>query len=185
MAIEQNGRHSHQEDRELVQCCLLGETSCFAELVRRHQQVVRTLIWRKVHDMEMVDELAHQTFISAYEHLADYAGESKLSTWMCQIALNKARDHLRWHARQKVTCDISELDLPSGEPDPAMAVDREDRKRLLNRALAKLSQDDKDVLVFKYMLEYDYKTIGEMLSCTASAAKVRGFRARAVLRSFL
>lgn len=176
---------NEKEDRECISQCLLGEASYFRPLVDRYEVVVKTLISRLVRNPQEVEELAHQTFIAAYTKLSSYSGRSKFSTWLCQIALNKARDYLRSKKRERVHLDITQLDIASGWADPLSNVVADQEGEVLAVAISKLNAKDQKALTLRYMYEYDYATVGEIMACSKESAKIRCFRARASLKSIL
>ena len=89
-----------QEEQEWIQQILDGHTNLFRNLLVRYERMVRTVIRRLVDEEHHVEEIAQQSFITAYENLAKFSGNSRFSTWLCQIALNKARDFLRSRQRR-------------------------------------------------------------------------------------
>lgn len=165
--------------------CLAGDAGAFEGLIASHETMVRSMIRRLVDAEHEVDELAQQTFIAAYENLRQYAGTARFSTWLCQIALNKSRDHMRrWRARRD-DADIDELDLASDArgPDGLLAAKQLDRQ--LQAALRAMKRADREVIVFKYIAGHSYETVAQILGCTPQAAKVRSVRARDELKKVL
>lgn len=176
------------EEQELywVQSCLLGDTGSFSHIVARYERMVRTMIGRLVDDEDQVEELAHQTFISAYENLAKFNGKSKLSTWIGKIALNKARDYLRSHRKRIATTeDFDDMEIAQDAPDLESQVQVQQNSRILERALGQLRSSDRNMIILRYLYEYDYNTIADILHCSKDAAKVRGWRAVSTLRGML
>ncbi len=175
------------EDNELIRQCLDGEVERFGELVRRYERMVRTMISRVINDDTQVEELAHQAFIQAYEKLDTFAGRCKFSTWLGQIALNKARDYLRSQRTLKAqpTLDIEDAGLPSETCGPDELASAGQQGDLIQLALAALKAPEQTLIVLRYIYEYDYGTIAGMLHSTRDAVKVRSFRARAKLRDEL
>lgn len=177
---------SDEQERYWVQSCLLGETGCFSHIVARYERMVRTMIGRMVHDEDQVEELSHQTFIAAYENLAKFNGDGKLSTWIGKIALNKARDYLRANKRKLATmADFDDMDIAQDGPDLETQVQGQQNTHILETALEKLKSRDRDMIILRYLYEYDYKTIADMLHCSKDAAKVRSWRAVSTLRGVL
>ncbi len=177
--------HNLTEERQLIDRCLKGETQTFGLLVVRYERMVRSVIRRLVNIDHEVEDLAQQTFITAYENLRNFNGSSKFSSWLCQIALNKARDHRRYWQRRQGDIDAIDINLTSDSqgPEDQCAVQKIDMQ--LQAALAKLKHTDREVVVLKYIHGYDYEAVGQMLGCTAQAAKVRSVRARDALKEIL
>lgn len=177
--------HNLTEERQLIDRCLEGETQTFSLLVVRYERMVRSVIRRLINIDHEVEDLAQQTFITAYENLGNFNGSSKFSSWLCQIALNKARDHRRYWQRRQGDIDAMDANLASGGQDPEAQCAVQQIDLQLQAALAKLKDTDREVVVLKYIHGYDYETVGQMLGCTAQAAKVRSVRARDALKEIL
>lgn len=180
---------ARDEEREWIARCLRGETRAFRFLVERHERMVRSLIRRLIAQDHEVDELAQQTFVSAFEHLGRYAGEARFSTWLGQIALNKSRDWMRARRRRQVDIDDdadgAELDVgdPGLGPEEQTASRRRDVQ--IQAALAQLRPAEREVIVLKHIQGHDYETVARLLGCKVEAAKVRALRAREALKRIL
>ena len=78
-----------------------GSAEAFAKLVRLHHAPVRAYLGRYVRDRETADDLAQETFLSAYRTLATFRGESPLRMWLLGIARHRALTHLRDEERRR------------------------------------------------------------------------------------
>lgn len=164
--------------------CLGGDPQAFRPLVQRYERMVRSVIRRLIAAEHAVDEVAQQTFVTAYESLAQYSGDARFSTWLCQIALNKSRDALRtWHRRPEE--DINGLELESAAAGPEGGLEEKQRHAHLQAALRRLKPADREVIVFKYILGFSYEEVAKTIGCTPDAAKVRSHRAREELKKVL
>lgn len=180
-----SGQTGRQEEQEWIRQILDGQTHLFRNLLVRYERMVRTVIRRLVDDEHQVEEIAQQSFITAYENLAKFSGNSRFSTWLCQIALNKARDFLRGRQRREGDIPIGDIEFRSEQIGPEEEIATTERDALLQSALNHLKPSDRELIVFKYLLEYDYETVAEILGCSPPAAKVRSVRARNQLRHIL
>ncbi|MHB1565828.1 MAG: RNA polymerase sigma factor [Acidiferrobacter sp.] len=176
--------HEQGEEREWIARCRAGETDAFRPLVVRYARMVHGMIAR-LSPAADVEDLAQQTFLSAFEHLDQYAEGARFSTWLCQIAINKARDDRR-AARRRPESELLD-DYEDGKSDEGpeeCAVSRESGQGL-QVALAQLGQGDRELLVLKYVLEESYETVARILGASVGATKVRALRARERLRQIL
>lgn len=174
-----------RQEQLWISRCLNGEPQDFRPLVERYERMVRSVIRRLIDAEHEVDELAQQTFVIAYENLAQYQGESRFSTWLCQIALNKCRDQLRVRRRRREDLDIAEVELASEANGPEASLAGKQLDGQLQAALRKLRRTDRELIVFKYIAGHSYETVGRIFGCTPAAAKVRSVRAREVLKKVL
>ena len=183
--------NNSSEESRWVKECLDGQAGSFRFIVERYERLIRSMIYRLVDDEHEVEELAQQTFIAAYQALGSFSGQSKLSTWLAQIALNKARDYLRGSTQRFIHQSFDELD---GGADSVMEHDQDGGDELISRqqtgdhiqrALSLLKPEARELITFKYILGYDYETVAEIIGCTSGAAKVRSIRARGLLKKHL
>lgn len=177
------------EEQQWVSECLSGNTGAFRFIVKRHERLIRSMIYRLVDDEHEVEEIAQQTFIAAYQALKSFSGQSKLSTWLSQIALNKARDYRRKQQQQRYlgqqSLDDMEADIESGELPLDHKLAQTQVNDSIQQALLRLKPQDRELVTFKYILGHDYDTVAEILDCTPGAAKVRSVRARDNLKKQL
>jgi RNA polymerase sigma-70 factor, ECF subfamily len=175
-----------EEDRELVRLCQGGAQPAFEELVRRHQQRVFALVAGILRRPEDVEDVAQQVFLKAYLGIRRFDQRAAFSTWLYKIAVNECWDYLR---KKKVRplvyeADLSEeqvsrldgivsLERASESPD-----DRAEAKELLERLLAMLPEQDRQLLVLKEMAGFSVQELAEILKLNVNTVKVRLFRAR-------
>ena len=81
-------------DVMLVQRTLAGEQRAFELLVIKYQRRVERLIGRMVRDVDLVEDIAQETFIRAYRALAQFRGDAQFYTWLYRIAVNTAKKQL-------------------------------------------------------------------------------------------
>jgi RNA polymerase sigma-70 factor (ECF subfamily) len=138
-------------------------------------------------DAARAEDIAQDAFVKGYLSLRDFRGESRFSTWVCRIAINRCRDLLR-RARREVL-------MPDGDPPlsesvdagetPAAALERREREEVLRRALARLPLKYREAVVLRHIEGMEFREVGRLLGIAAGAAKVRTFRGREMLRRFL
>ena len=81
-------------DALLVERAVAGDHKAFEMLVIKYQRRIQRLIGRMVRDVDLVEDIAQETFIRAYRALAQFRGEAKFYTWLYRIAVNTAKKSL-------------------------------------------------------------------------------------------
>ncbi len=174
-------------DAELVRQALAGSEQAYAELLRRFERPVFTLILRMVRDRSLAEDLAQEAFLKAFDKLPRYDPGRKLSSWLFKIAHNTAIDHLR---RREV--QTSSLDEPvGGEADaparafedvaaetPEAAAERADLSRALTRAVGRLRPEYREVVLLRYQAGLGYAEIAETTGFPLGTVKTYIHRAR-------
>jgi len=174
------------EDRELVRLSQNGTVAAFEELVRRHQQRVFALVGGILRRPEDVEDVAQQVFLKAYLGIKRFDQRAAFSTWLYKIAVNECWDYLR---KKKVRPLVYEADLTEeqvsrldgiaslGRP-PEGANERAEARQILDRMLAVLPEQDRQLLVLKEMAGFSVQELAEILKLNVNTVKVRLFRAR-------
>jgi RNA polymerase sigma-70 factor (ECF subfamily) len=176
--------HADDDDEpEIIARVLAGERAAFRVLVDRHARRVHAVIYRLVGGRD-AEDLAQQAFLSAFEALAEFDTARRFRPWLCRIAINVAKDHLKSKKRSETSLSVEPVESPYAgsvaAPDSACVAG--ERERLLGRALAELSWKDREVLVLKDIEELSYDEMKQALGRPVTALKIRVVRARQRLR---
>ncbi len=177
---------SRQRDDEsrLIQRAKHGDKQAIGELYRRHVDVVYRYIWARVRDTLIAEDLTAQVFLKALEGLPTYEPSSKpFVAWLYRIAYARVVDYWRQQERRtEVPLDDTLLahesrpdDLLNAEADWSMAID----------LLARLTDDQQDVLILRFIGEMSLAEVAETLNKTVGATKAIQHRALASLARLL
>ena len=177
------------EDAELLQRIRAGATEEFAELVRRHQARVSSILYRYERDLHRVEDLAQETFLKAWRALDQFDGRAPFEHWISRIAVRTALDHLRREKRRKNEVGLPELgddvlDWLRG-PDDQNELAARDSAEVLHRAMNLLSPSDRVVITMQELEGCSVKEIAAALGVSSIAVRVRAVRARARLKRAL
>src|SRR6187549_3627268 len=106
--------NSADADFQLVQRTVAGDQKAFELLVVKYQRRIERLIGRMVRDVDLVEDIAQETFIRAYRALHQFRGEAQFYTWLYRIAVNTAKKAL---VDMKRDPTVSENSFKSGQSD--------------------------------------------------------------------
>ena len=90
-----NTQDAAPDELSLVNRAREGDTSAFNDLVRRYERKIYRLAMNITQNTEDAEDVLQETFLKAFEHLADFQGNSKFYTWLVRIAVNEALMKLR------------------------------------------------------------------------------------------
>lgn len=172
-------------DLEIIAACLSGNTQAYALLVERHQHSVFNVLYRFLGNREISQDISQETFIAAYRKLHLFGGRSKFSTWLCQIALNKARDLLRTQRGEGLCDDLDDYQDGLAAPDgdaPHCRAEQSQESRRVQQVLNKMTTHYREALILKHLEGYSNEEIAAMLNITVENVKVRTFRARQLFK---
>ncbi|MGW6745889.1 RNA polymerase sigma factor [Streptomyces sp. NPDC055025] len=158
-----------------------GEPEAYAELVRAYTGVAlrAAVACGAGPDAEDVVQAA---FFKAYRSLGSFKDGSPFRPWLIRIVVNETRNTVRSAVRLRAVAGREAMLLGS-EPlipesaDPAMAAVAEERRALLVSALEKLSEDQRQVVTYRYLLEMDEAETAEVLGWPRGTVKSRLNRA--------
>jgi RNA polymerase sigma-70 factor, ECF subfamily len=179
------------DDHRLIAECLRGDTAAFGVLVRRYQERLFNTAYRMVGNAEDAYDVVQEAFLSAYQSLDSFKGDSLFFTWLYRIAVNTAIS-LKRKQRAVVSIDagrngeqgIEPLD-PSDLSRPGHALEQAEQERRIQQALSRLSPEHRAVLVMKDMEGQKYEMIAEILDVPIGTVRSRLHRARLELRELL
>lgn len=158
-----------------------GQRGAFEELFRRYGGRLQGYFLRVTSSPELSRDMVQQTFMHVHRARNDFHLDRSLRPWLYTIASNVRREHFRRLARKPETMyDPERHGEPAVEPGVSSVSDR-----TVQRALAKLGQDQRDVLVLHWYEGLSYKEIGVAVGASTSAVKVRAHRAYKKLREIL
>ena len=179
------------DDHRLIDAFLKGNQGAFDVLMRRYEDRIFNTVFRVVGNVEDAQDVVQETFINAYQSLANFKREAQFSTWLYRIAMNTAISHKR---RQKgtVSYDAGRNGEGGLEPldgseynRPGHAMEKSEEERRIQKCLNRLSPEHKIVLILKDMEEQKYETIAEILQVPIGTVRSRLHRARIELRDLL
>src|SRR5437588_11269286 len=108
-------------DAELVAESLKGDRDAFGLIVMRYQSLICSLAYSAIGRLGQSEDVAQETFITAWKHLRHLREPAKLRSWLCGIARNRVNNFLRREGREPLgnAEELTALDhAPCGEPQP-------------------------------------------------------------------
>lgn len=176
-------------DEDVITRVLAGETGAYEIIMRRYNQRLYRIAFSILKDGSESEDVTQETYVRAFEHLSQFAGRSKFSTWLTRIAVNEALARSRRNQRSDSLDDIAsvdgELNMPSGVPDPEKAAASGEMSRFIRDTLLRLPAQHLTVIMLRDVEEMSTSEAAEVLDITEENLKVRLHRARAAFREQL
>lgn len=159
----------------------------FRQLVNDHQKRLYRFILKNIGNSADAEDLMQQAFAEAARSYATFRGESALSTWLYGIAMNLTRNYLSRapHRKYGFENDESLEHLAADSVDPAEALAQRQALCALQRELAELPDEMREVLLLVALDELSYEEAAVMLSIPVGTVRSRVSRARTKLRQRL
>ncbi len=179
-------------DWDLVARACKGDLRAFEELIARYESPLVHFCMRMTGSREDAEDLAQETFVRVHRYLNRLTPDAKFSTAIFGMARNLTLNHLRDSKRRgrgktASLSDASGADIPV--TDPAAQSDylarRTEMQALIERGLALLSDEHREVIVLREVEGMDYESIAAVLRCRKGTVKSRLARGRAQLRQHI
>ncbi len=176
-------------DMDLVQRTVAGDQRAYGLLVLKYQRRIQRLIGRMVRDVDLVEDIAQETFIRAYRALHQFRGDAQFYTWLYRIAVNTAKKALLELKRDPTVVesfmagdDDDETSWrksePTSEETPESVLAAKEIAAVVNRAMAELSEDLRRAVTLREIEGLSYEEIAVALGCPIGTVRSRIFRAR-------
>ena len=168
-----------------------GDQEAFAALVRLYEKRVLALTRWMCKNPADAEEAAQEAFLSAWQGLPFFRGESSFSTWLYRLASNACVDLLRREGRHQAAAGPSlddeeaPLDVADGTPGPQEAAERRELREQIEEGLRALTPEHRQVLLLREMHQLSYDEIADTLELDVGTVKSRISRGRRQLRKFL
>lgn len=163
----------NKDEAALIAQSLGGDHHAYGELVDRYKKALYHHCFAVVRNEDIAEDIAQETFITAYYKLHLYKPEHRLSTWLFKIATNKALTWLKKAGREVAVDDLLIASIASHYPGPDTLASYGE----LHDAVHKLRPKHRAVVSLYYWQGFSYAEIGVVLS--APIGSVRGWMNRA------
>jgi RNA polymerase sigma-70 factor (ECF subfamily) len=184
-------------DRADVRAAAAGDRQAFDRLVLRHQQAVIDAASYYLGNYQDALEVAQEAFIKAYRALERFRGDAQFRTWMLRITMNAARSFqtkrrakkrsapiISIHSRGAGTDDDDDagFEIPDYRDTPESLLHRKELKEMIERAIAELDEEARELIVLRDIVGESYDAIAEQFDLPLGTVKSKVHRARLVLR---
>ena len=180
---------SGDSDALLVERTVAGDQKASELLVIKYERRIQRLIGRMVRDVDLVEDIAQETFIRAYRALAQFRGDAQFYTWLYRIAVNTAKKFLMDLKRNPTVSENSfksadddetsrvENELTSPETPDAVLASKEIAE-MVNAAMDALPEELRQAITLREIEGLTYEEIADAMSCPIGTVRSRIFRAR-------
>lgn len=164
----------------LAQAFQRGDEIAFGALYQYYKASLFRFCCKFLNDTAAAEDLTQETFLAAFQHHRELRSAENFRAYLFAIARRRCLNHLRQHSH----------DTPIDEPSPAGCSPDEDVERIsdateVQRAVAALPQDYREVILLREYEDLSYREIAGVLGCSEAAVKARLFKARRQLYEML
>ncbi len=173
-----------KKDAELIQQTLDGDQSAFTVLVEKYQKGIHALVWQKIGDFHIAQEITQDAFLRAYQKLGSLKNHNLFSGWLYVIATRLCYE---WIRKKRIpmqsleAVDNTEVDKMAYKrhfEEEREADSNESRRELVRKLLKKLPESERTVMSLHYLGEMKCETISKFLGVSPNTVRSRLSRAR-------
>jgi RNA polymerase sigma-70 factor (ECF subfamily) len=178
-------------DLQLVRRTLAGDQKAFELLVIKYQRRIERLISRMVRDVDLVEDIAQETFIRAYRALHQFRGEAQFYTWLYRIAVNTAKKALADMKHDPTVVEIAPRPAfdeaaetyrggnePTSDETPESMLAAKEIAAAVAAALEALPAELRQAVTLREIEAMSYEEIAEVMDCPIGTVRSRIFRGR-------
>jgi RNA polymerase sigma-70 factor (ECF subfamily) len=184
------------EEQRFIERLKARDERAFIELVEAYEGRVFRLILRMLGRRDEAEDMAQEVFVQVFKAIAQFRGDSKLSTWVYRIAVNLCKNRMKYLARRHADAqdelepiaDRSQLADAKGVTFAAVArpdqmVEGYQVEQIVHHCISLLDPDFREVLVLRDVEDLSYEEIGEITGLAEGTVKSRIHRARTMLKA--
>jgi len=185
MTMNQAMTAAEHNDTDLVNACLAGNREAFAQIVARHQSLLCALAYSATGSLTQSEDLAQETFVTAWKHLAELRDAAALRAWLCGILRNLIGKKLRRDVHEPIhlASSLEEIkEAPSPDPLPTEHVINQEEEAILWRSLERIPDAYREPLILYYREEQSVQRVADAMDLTEDAVRQRLSRGRKLLQ---
>lgn len=181
-------------EEQLVERLQRRDEAAFNELVRLYQGRVYRVVLRMLGDEAEAEDLAQEVFVTVFKSIDQFRGDSKLSTWLYRVAINHAKNRLKYMKRRargshkefdevgdREGIESATMNTSHQVPRPDHALEGRQTEGIIQQALRELPDDHRELVVLRDVQQLSYEEIQEVTGLASGTVKSRLHRARLAL----
>jgi RNA polymerase sigma-70 factor, ECF subfamily len=172
-----------------------GNEKAFSDLVNTYQKMVINTCYGLLHNIEDAEDVAQDVFIEVFRSASGFRGDSKLSTWIYRIAVNRSLNFLRDHKSRRMMQSLANIVESSSDGsggyyaeqggDPQSELENTQRSKIMHEAIDELPKNQRIVFTLSKYEDLSYKEISEIMELSISSVESLMHRAKKNLQKKL
>jgi len=182
-------------EAEIIEKLQHGNEPAFKELVEKNQKLVVNTCYGILHDKDDAEDVAQEVFIEVFRSVQSFRADSKISTWLYRIAVNRSLNFIRDNKKRKwfqsfedtVKTKNTQLEnITSGNyEDAGYHLENTQRANVLHEAINLLPENQKVAFTLNKYEDLSYKEISEVMDLSVSSIESLIHRAKKNLQKKL
>ena len=170
-----------EEEQLWIQQVLAGDKQAYAHIINKYKNQLYATILRMTKHPQDAQDLVQDAFIKVYRNLDKYDASGSFSSWLYRVAINHCMDEFRKKSHSTVQVEIDETKVVNRE-HPEVVFLKKEKSRQLERLISTLPEDERLIILLRYINEISYEEIGEMMDVPLSTVRNKLHRAKKKMR---
>ena len=184
-----------RDEGELIRRLQQHDEKAFQKCVKLYQTKVYGLVYRMLGSQAEAEDVSQEVFVTVFKSIDSFRGDSKFSTWLYRIAANHCKNRIKYlkrraHKQTGELDDAAERELLGSahstlgqkQASPVEALEGQQLGHIVQRAITKLDEEHRLLLVLRDVEELSYEEIMQVTGLAEGTVKSRLHRARLVLK---
>lgn len=182
-------------EAEIIQKLQQGDEKAFKQLVEKYQQLVVNTCFGLVHNNEDAEDIAQDVFIEVHRSISNFRADSKISTWLYRVAVNRSLNFIRDNKRRKMAQSIEDAFslgkekltniYPGQTESPDAEFENSERADILHKAIDSLPKNQRVAFTLNKYDDLSYKEIAAVMETSISSVESLIHRAKKNLQKKL
>lgn len=170
-----------EEEQQWIQQVLAGDKQAFAPIINKYKNQLYATILRMTRNPQDAQDLVQDAFIKVYRNLDKYDGSGAFGGWLYRVAINHCMDEFRKKSYSTIQIEVDEAKVVNRE-HPEVVFLKKEKSRQLERLIATLPEDERLIILLRYINEMSYEDIGELMNVPLSTVRNKLHRAKKKMR---
>jgi RNA polymerase sigma factor (sigma-70 family) len=171
-----------EEEWQWIQEVLSGNKQVYAHIINKYKNQLYATILRMTRNPQNAQDLVQEAFIKVYQQLGKYDNKGSFSKWMYRVAINHCMDEFRKKSYKMKLVEINEEKVVNPN-HPEVIFLKKEKNRELERLIGTLPEDERMIILLRYVNELSYSEISELSELPVSSVRNKLHRAKKKIRA--
>ncbi len=179
--MEYSQEDKMEEEIQWIQEVLSGNKDAYAHIINKYKNQLYATILRMTKNPQDAQDLVQEAFIKVYHQLGKFDGKGSFSSWMYRVAINHCMDEFRKKRYKMMQVEINEEKVVNSN-NPEVIFLKNEKNRQLERLIATLPEDERLIILLRYVNDLSYIEISELVQLPLSNVRNKLHRAKKKMR---
>jgi RNA polymerase sigma factor (sigma-70 family) len=170
-------------DESIMEAVKRGELQQATLLFERYNKRIFNFLARMTMDRALAEDLTQNVFLRIIKYRTSYRDGNKFQSWIYQVARNVFSDHYQAH-KNKFSDFVDVNKISDSMADREESMEQDEKESLLHRSMAKLSDEQRELLVLTRFQHMKYEEVANIMDTTVANIKIKVHRAILKLREY-